>query len=150
LGAGVWGTEGQSRTVLAPVADPDLIRRLDVGQAAYLYRGGVTYVQVKRLIGRPAALPPGLGPRPAQPATTSGTRPAWLHPDQATGAAVAGAGPPHPNPAGLVAADESGRFPGPDPVGPATAVEPGSPGTASVRTGVAAFLDAAFGPEDPP
>ena len=33
---------------LAPVVDPDLIRALDVGQAGYIYRGGVTYVQVKR------------------------------------------------------------------------------------------------------
>jgi hypothetical protein len=38
------------------VADPALIRRLDVGQAAYIYRGGVTFVQVKRLIAAPAAL----------------------------------------------------------------------------------------------
>jgi hypothetical protein len=42
----------------APVVDPDLIRALDVGQAAYIYRGGVTYVQVKRLVTAPAALPP--------------------------------------------------------------------------------------------
>ena len=38
------------------VLDADIVRRLDVGQAAYVYRGGVTYVQVKRLTGRQAAL----------------------------------------------------------------------------------------------
>ena len=40
-----------------PVADPSLIRSLDTGQAAYLYRGEVTYVQIKRLIAAPPALP---------------------------------------------------------------------------------------------
>jgi len=51
-----WGHEGSSRVGAAPVADPALIRRLDVGQAAYIYRGGVTFVQVKRLVAAPAAL----------------------------------------------------------------------------------------------
>ncbi|HEY1701020.1 MAG TPA: hypothetical protein VGG75_15015 [Trebonia sp.] len=55
---GTWEPEGSSRTRLAPVLDGDLVRRLDVGQAAYVYRGGVTYVQVKRLTGRQAALAP--------------------------------------------------------------------------------------------
>jgi hypothetical protein len=51
---------------LDPVVDPDLIRSLDVGQAAYIYRGGVTYVQVKRLVTAPAALPaPGQAPTAA-------------------------------------------------------------------------------------
>ena len=44
------------------MADPAIIRRLDVGQAAYIYRGGVTYVQVKRLVAAPAALPPDSRP----------------------------------------------------------------------------------------
>jgi hypothetical protein len=39
------------------VADPAIIRSLDVGQAAYIYRGGVTFVQIKRLVAAPAALP---------------------------------------------------------------------------------------------
>ncbi len=51
-----WAHEGSSRLQEVPVADPSLIRSLDVGQAAYLYRGGVTYVQVKRLVGAPAAV----------------------------------------------------------------------------------------------
>jgi hypothetical protein len=50
----------------APVADPALIRRLDVGQAAYIYRGSVTFVQIKRLTAAPPALPrepaPDAGP----------------------------------------------------------------------------------------
>jgi hypothetical protein len=56
IGVPRWGHEGSSRAVAAPVADPALIRRLDVGQAAYIYRGGVTFVQVKRLIAAPAAV----------------------------------------------------------------------------------------------
>ncbi len=46
-----------------PVVDPALIRGLDVGQAAYIYRGGVTYLQVKRLVAAPAAVTGS--PRPA-------------------------------------------------------------------------------------
>ena len=51
-----WGREGSSRVRGTPVADPAIIRSLDVGQAAYIYRGGVTFVQVKRLVAAPAAL----------------------------------------------------------------------------------------------
>jgi hypothetical protein len=57
-GAGAWDDSGSSRSRQVPVIDAGLVRRLDVGQAAYLYRGGVTYVQVKRLTGRQAALAP--------------------------------------------------------------------------------------------
>ena len=59
LGAALWGRQGSSRLHEIPVADPALIRSLDVGQAAYLYRGGVTYVQIKRMVAGPAALAPG-------------------------------------------------------------------------------------------
>ena len=49
----------------ADLINPDLIRALNVGQAVYIYRGGVTYVQVKRLVTAPAALPPpAAGPAP--------------------------------------------------------------------------------------
>ena len=58
LGVALWGREGSSRVRGTPVADPAIIRSLDVGQAAYIYRGGVTFVQVKRLVAAPAALPP--------------------------------------------------------------------------------------------
>jgi hypothetical protein len=57
LGVPRWSHEGSSRTREAPVADPALIRGLAVGQAAYIYGGGVTFVQVKRLLATPAALP---------------------------------------------------------------------------------------------
>jgi hypothetical protein len=57
LGAALWGHQGSSRVRGTPVADPAIIRSLDVGQAAYIYRGGVTYVQIKRLVAAPAALP---------------------------------------------------------------------------------------------
>jgi hypothetical protein len=81
-----WAEEGQSRTTLAPVADPALIRSLDTGQVAYIYRGGVTYIQVKRLIGNPPALPR---------ATATEPQPADLHP-----ATLALADPPTPRAAG--------------------------------------------------
>jgi len=61
-----WSRSGSSRLHHLPVADPDLIRALDVGQAAYIFRGGVTFTQVKRLITGPAALAPPS--RAAQPA----------------------------------------------------------------------------------
>ena len=54
--------------------DPDLIRGLDVGQAAYIYRGGVTYVQVKRLVAGPAELAAAGPGRPPERAG-SGRRP---------------------------------------------------------------------------
>jgi hypothetical protein len=50
-----WRRQGSSRLIDAPVVDHALIRALGVGQAAYIYRGGVTYVQVKRLVAGPAA-----------------------------------------------------------------------------------------------
>ncbi|HEX6454108.1 MAG TPA: hypothetical protein VF060_32180 [Trebonia sp.] len=55
-GSGSWEHRGVSSAAATPVVDGDLVRQLDVGQVAYVYRGGVTYVQVKRLIGRQAAL----------------------------------------------------------------------------------------------
>jgi hypothetical protein len=52
----VWSHQGTSRITEVPAADPALIRALDTGQTAYIYRGGVTYIQVKRLIAAPAAV----------------------------------------------------------------------------------------------
>ena len=71
-----WSDEGSSRVRLMPVLDPDLVRGLGVGQAAYVHQGGVTYVQVKRLVAAPAALPRGAGrhaegPAPPRPAAAS-------------------------------------------------------------------------------
>ena len=56
LGVPLWGHEGSSRVRQTPVVDPARIRSLDVGQAAYIYQGGATFVQVKRLVAAPAAL----------------------------------------------------------------------------------------------
>jgi hypothetical protein len=96
LGFGVWSHRGSSRMRLAPVVDPALVRALDVGQVAYIYRGGVTYIQVKRLVAPPAALPaPGGGPR--RPAAGAAEMQAPARP---------GPQPPPPRP-------ESGRQPGP-------------------------------------
>jgi hypothetical protein len=66
-GQGAWAGDGMSRTRLVPVLDADIVRQLDVGQAAYVYRGGVTYVQVKRLTGRQAALAAAAGDAPTMP-----------------------------------------------------------------------------------
>ena len=72
-----WSRTGTSRVASAPVAEPDRIRGLDVGQAAYLYRGGVTYIQVKRLVAGPAAVPSSSQPSAAQlsPAQVSPAQP---------------------------------------------------------------------------
>jgi hypothetical protein len=59
LGFPRWSRSGSSRLREVPVADPALVRHLDVGQGAYLYRGGVTYTQVKRLVAGPAAVAAG-------------------------------------------------------------------------------------------
>ena len=127
LRTGSWSHQGSSRMQLAPVVDPALIRALDVGQAAYIYRGGTTYVQVKRLVAAPAAIgglatgvrgtPPAAAARPATP------------------------GPP-----------SAASAPGP-PTEPGTPTEPG-PGPArrpaQAPAGISALLDEAFGPETPP
>ena len=93
IGIPVWSHRGTSRMREEPVTDPELIRGLDVGQAAYLYRGGVTYVQVKRLVAAPAALAaPGRASPAVRPATTAAAR-------LATGlAAGTAAGPDRPAP----------------------------------------------------
>ena len=59
-----WGDEGTTREQKAWTADPDLIRRLTVGQACYIHRGAATFVQV----ARPKPSPLTLLPPPAQPA----------------------------------------------------------------------------------
>jgi hypothetical protein len=58
-----WRRQGSSRVHEVPVVDRAIIRGLDVGQTAYIYRGGVTYIQVKRLVVAPAAV----GMRPLRP-----------------------------------------------------------------------------------
>jgi hypothetical protein len=60
-GVGPWSDDGLSRARPVPVLDGDIVRRLDVGQVAYVYRGGVTFLQIKRLTGRQAAIGRGSG-----------------------------------------------------------------------------------------
>ena len=52
-----WGDEGTTRAQHAWVADPDLIRTLEAGQACYIRRGGATFVQVARPKPSPLSLP---------------------------------------------------------------------------------------------
>jgi hypothetical protein len=119
LGAALWSDEGSSRLRHTPVLDPDIVRALDVGQVGYVHRGGVTFVQVKRLVAGPAAVaPPAAGDRPGwhaavMPASLPGTA-------EPAGPAV----PPGGGPAG--AAEPAGQPALPD-AGP--------------------LLDEAFGPE---
>ena len=115
----VWRHQGLSRVSEVPVVDAALIRGLDVGQAAYIWRGGVTYVQVKRLVAAPAAV---------------GERPVPAGPDRSAGfAAGVAAGPA----AGAVAGSAAG--------GAAGAVAGAVAGGA--LPDAAPVLDAAFGPE---
>jgi hypothetical protein len=58
-----WGKEGTTREQRAAAADPEIIRRLDVGQACYIHRGAATFVQV----ARPKPSPLSLLPPPAPP-----------------------------------------------------------------------------------
>ena len=87
VGIPIWSHSGSSRMREEPVVDPALIRDLDVGQAAYLYRGGVTYVQVKRLVAPPAALPPVSDRRLPEATTAAAAEIAETRP--ATGKAAA-------------------------------------------------------------
>lgn len=102
-GAGAWGVDGSSRARLAPVLDGDLVRRLDVGQVCYVYRGGVTFLQVKRLTGQQAAIGRGAGAsardRAAVPAASAGATTLPLPVIGAVpvaGVEFPGAGPPRP------------------------------------------------------
>jgi hypothetical protein len=71
LAGHIWGDEGLTREQRAWVADPDLIRRLDVGQACYIHGGTATFVQVARPAPSPlsltAARAPIVLPMPRQP-----------------------------------------------------------------------------------
>jgi hypothetical protein len=63
-----WGDEGTSREQRAWTADPDLIRRLQVGQACYIQRGAATFIQVARPKPSPLTLlPPPAAPGPPAP-----------------------------------------------------------------------------------
>jgi hypothetical protein len=58
-----WGDEGTTREQRAWIADPELIRRLQTGQACYIHRGAATFVQVARPKPSPLTLP-AAGPGP--------------------------------------------------------------------------------------
>jgi hypothetical protein len=70
-GNSAWSGEGSSRVQLMPVVDPDLVRGLGVGQVAYVHQGGVSYIQVKRVVAAPAALPRAAVVTPPAPAAPS-------------------------------------------------------------------------------
>ncbi len=118
-----WSQRGSSRVGEVPVVDPNLIRALDVGQAAYIYRGGVTYVQVKRLVATPAAV--------SGVPVVGGVAGADVAGADVAGAGVAGAGD------GALVADVPG-------------VGVPERGGSAVLADVSEFLDAAFGPEPEP
>ena len=168
LGVPVWAHQGTSRIRQAPVADPALIRSLDVGQTAYIYRGGVTYIQVKRLIGGPA----GLAGRAAPAAARGGPRaPGRLVPASAAdsglaplpsagresgpppadgrpAAALSPDGRPDPGPAGNgpdAAVPVPGRQAGRPPAAPPAPPAPGRP-----LPDIGELLDEAFGAEAGP
>jgi hypothetical protein len=71
---GAWGDEGTTREQRAWTADPDLVRRLDVGQACYIHRGAATFVQVARPKPSPLSLPPP--PAPIAPVPEPRSEPA--------------------------------------------------------------------------
>jgi hypothetical protein len=73
LGASLWSEEGTSRIRPTPALDGDIVRSLDTGQVAYVYRGGVTFIQVKRLVAAPAALP-APAPKADRPRPDAATR----------------------------------------------------------------------------
>src|SRR5580658_9703898 len=62
----VWGDEGTTREQRAWVADPDLIRRLQVGQACYIHAGAATFLQVARPKPSPLTLTAAPAPAGAQ------------------------------------------------------------------------------------
>ncbi len=102
LGVPFWAHEGLSRAEGTPVVDPEIIRGLDVGQAAYIYRGGVTYVQVKRLVAGPAELAgPAVVASPV-PGAAAGA-PATAGPAAGVAAGVAGGDPGAARPADVSA-----------------------------------------------
>ena len=139
LGVPFWAHEGLSRSEGTPVVDPEIIRGLDVGQAAYIYRGGVTYVQVKRLVAGPAELAgPVRGGAPGPRTAAGAATPADAVGPDADGSWRAGgadAGGRDAAPAGRAAAD-----------GAVSGTPAGGPGPAGPAD-ISALLDEAFGEE---
>jgi hypothetical protein len=82
LAGTAWGDEGLTREQRAWVADPDLIRQLETGQACYIHSGTATFVQVARPTPSPLSLPGARTPvvlplpREPEPAPPAGAVPA--------------------------------------------------------------------------
>ena len=77
LGGGRTGDEGTSRVAHVWTVDPDRIRQLATGQAAYIRHGGATFINITPAATPPAPAGPGqAAPRPA-PAQRPPRRP-WL------------------------------------------------------------------------
>jgi hypothetical protein len=153
VGVPRWAHQGSSRVRQDPVADPTLIRGLDVGQTAYIYRGGVTYIQVKRLVAAPAALA-GDAVAPGRAAAGPAAR---LAGTPAAAAAAPAADAAGRGQQGACRADrerasgqDADAGPEPDAVGvPARHGPAGSPPRAGLPD-AGAVLDEAFGPEARP
>ena len=134
-----WSGEGSSQVRQMPVVDPDLVRALGVGQAAYVHQGGVTYVQVKRLVAAPAALARVPVPAPSPGAAGAGGAAGV---GAAAGVGVAGGA------AGTTWAGEAAGAGGQAGTGdtiPLPAVGPARAGRPLADVGT--FLDEAFGRE---
>jgi hypothetical protein len=67
------GDEGTARIQHAFTADPGIARRLAVGQAGYIHRGGCTWIQVAR--PRPSPVPVPQGPGTVPPSRPDRNRP---------------------------------------------------------------------------
>jgi hypothetical protein len=66
LAGAAWGDEGTSRLQHAWTVDPDIVRSLATGQAAWIHAGGCTWVQIAR--ARPSPLALTIAPAPTPPA----------------------------------------------------------------------------------
>ena len=136
---GGWAHEGLSRAEGTPVVDPEIIRALDVGQAAYIYRGGVTYVQVKRLVAGPAELARTAAWRGAAGQERAGAVPGIAGAPGAGGPGAGGPGAGGPGAGGPGAGGPGAGGPG--------ASAPGASAPVTSLADVSALLDEAFGEE---
>jgi hypothetical protein len=89
-GRGSWEPAGTATTRPVPVVDPQLIRRLTTGQAAYIYQGTVTFVHVQAPV---RSRPPRPDRRPALREGPASARPGPVepgerHPDSARPASI--------------------------------------------------------------
>jgi hypothetical protein len=116
-----------------------------VGQVCYVYRGGVTFLQIKRLTGRQAAIGHGTAARtPAAAGPGAAARPASGHPTLPL--PVIGAAPSRGTaPAGWPPWELAGWEPDPATGGAAAPPLPGSSRAGPALPDVSEVLDEAFG-----